>query len=249
MRLLQRSDIASAARISHDAFNDPNNTTPDEISQILNAEPSPSSGEEQTREQKLEKRVQEELELFDAKNYAYVGAFYIPPFSSSPSANQGVEVGTGEDFDSSTLPEGSVLAGFAAWTRITPSTPLEGPAKRAKAEKEPNLLNNFFAKMWSTRESIMANKTYWFLKLLTIDPPHQRRGIGTLLVKWGVEKANKEGVDAWLESSPMGKGAYLKAGFRVLGMDRVEEKKAKRGYVEWPYMIHEYKEAAGGSTD
>ena len=86
----------------------------------------------------------------------------------------------------------------------------------------------------------MKGKEYWYLKLLVIDPNHQRKGLGTKLLKWGVEQASKERQDAYLESSPMGKGAYLKAGFRILGMDRLEEPRAKRGYAEWPYMIHEY---------
>jgi GNAT superfamily N-acetyltransferase len=228
LRLIRRSEIPEVVRVQHAAFNDPTNTTPDEISQILASEAQDETGEPATPEERKAKRVQSEYELYDKRIYSYVGAYLVP--DSVPEA---------DEEDSSSLPAGSVLAGFGVWRRLDPSSPPEAPEWNDKEQKDPNLLNRFMAQMWRRREDTMQGKTYWFLKLLCIDPQHQRKGLGTMLLAWGVKRADKQGVDAWLESSPMGKGAYLKAGFRILGIDQIDEPRAKRGFVDWPYMIHD----------
>ena len=43
------------------------------------------------------------------------------------------------------------------------------------------------------------------LDILTIDPKHQRKGIGNALVQWGTRKADELGVEAVVESSVFGK--------------------------------------------
>lgn len=216
------SDSLTMATIQYDSFNDPSNTTPDEISQLIEAEiatSSPSSPPP-TRDERIKKTIERQNEFFDnPEKFHVIGIFYSS--SSSP-------------------PTSEELVGFAVWLYITPSSPLDSIETDKKEKQDPSLLNRFFAKMNRTREETMKAKSYWYLKLLCISPNHQRKGLGTKLLRWGVDKAEEQGIDAYLESSPMGKRAYLKAGFRVLGMDRVEAKNAKRGYVEWPYMIHQH---------
>lgn len=51
------------------------------------------------------------------------------------------------------------------------------------------------------------------INLLVIDPVYQRKGVGDALIKWGLEKADKLGHEAVVESSRFGKGLYLKNGF------------------------------------
>lgn len=233
-RLVQRSEIPRVATILNAAFNDPTNTTPDEISVILHAEEDAEQKRPLTREESIAKETEREYKTFDKGTYTYVGVYAV-------SNSHQLEEGQGKDLPSTTLPNGSELVGFATWTLVTPETPSGLPELQSQVDKSPNLLNKFFLQMQQTRESTMHNKTYWFLKLLAIHPKFQRKGLGTLLVNWGVQRANSQQIDAWLESSPMGKGAYLKAGFKVLGTDTVQEPRAKKGYVEWPYMIHQYK--------
>lgn len=223
------------ARIQYDAFNDPLNSTPDEMAAIMQLDADPALGRPSTREESIAKTETRMAGLYAKKKYTIVGVYLLPP--SSPA----VDSGEGTDADSSTLPTGSRLVGQATWQRVTEHSPSDQPEMDKQEQESPILMHRFMAQLHRTRETVMQGKTYWFLKVLTIDPPYQRKGLGTLLVKWGTKKADQDGVDAWLESSPMGKGAYLKAGFRVLGMDRVEEKRAEKGYVEWPYMIHEHK--------
>uniref|UniRef100_V5GUJ8 N-acetyltransferase domain-containing protein n=2 Tax=Kalmanozyma brasiliensis (strain GHG001) TaxID=1365824 RepID=V5GUJ8_KALBG len=201
------------ARMQHDAFNDPTNSTHDEVSTLLSAEVDPETGRMPTRDEMEDKMTASHAALFDKEGYCIVGAYS----------------------------EAGVMAGFAIWRAISPITPPESVETNKTEKEQPSLFNRFFAQMNRTRDATMEGKRYWFLKLLIIDPSFQRKGLGSKLVNWGTSRADEEGVCAWLESSPMGKGAYLKAGFRVLGMDRVDEPKAQKGYVEWPYMIHEPK--------
>jgi len=55
------------------------------------------------------------------------------------------------------------------------------------------------------------------LATLAISPAYQRRGVGGLLIDWGLEKAREEGVPVVLEATPNGLGLYLKKGFREIG--------------------------------
>lgn len=46
-------------------------------------------------------------------------------------------------------------------------------------------------------------------------PQHERRGAGSLLVKWGCDRADEAGVVAYLEASPVGSPMYARHGFVV----------------------------------
>jgi ribosomal protein S18 acetylase RimI-like enzyme len=57
----------------------------------------------------------------------------------------------------------------------------------------------------------------WHLKYVAVDPAFQRRGVGALLVRAGMERAREEGVPVMLEASPNGEKLYEKLGFVVVG--------------------------------
>ena len=60
------------------------------------------------------------------------------------------------------------------------------------------------------------------LDILAIDPQYQRKGVGSALVEWGVEKADTMKVEAVVESSVFGKGLYEKHGFEFVKDVRLE---------------------------
>ncbi|ATY67321.1 GNAT family [Cordyceps militaris] len=57
----------------------------------------------------------------------------------------------------------------------------------------------------------------WYLDYLGVDPGQQRRGIGKMLLEWGLEKAREQNRDAFLIATPAGIPLYLAAGFESLG--------------------------------
>ena len=51
---------------------------------------------------------------------------------------------------------------------------------------------------------------------LFTDPNHQRRGAGTMLLKWGTEQADRLGLPLYLDATADGKRLYEKHDFRVI---------------------------------
>jgi GNAT superfamily N-acetyltransferase len=64
----------------------------------------------------------------------------------------------------------------------------------------------------------------WLLANLVVHRDYQRQGIGTLLLKWGLDQAQAEKVPCGVESSFAGLRLYEKMGFRKLRDLRYGEK-------------------------
>lgn len=50
--------------------------------------------------------------------------------------------------------------------------------------------------------------------MVATDPAYQGKGAGSLMMKWGLDQADAQGVEAYLEASPEGVPLYEKLGFR-----------------------------------
>jgi len=70
------------------------------------------------------------------------------------------------------------------------------------------------------------------LHMLVVDPEYQRRGVGDMLVKWGIEKADKVQLPSFLEASEVGKGLYLKNGFEAVNEEIFDLSKYGRKGIE-----------------
>jgi GNAT superfamily N-acetyltransferase len=60
-------------------------------------------------------------------------------------------------------------------------------------------------------------KKQMHLWLLATHPDYRRRGAGTMLCRWGLDKVNARGWVATVLGSPMGTPLYESLGFRLLG--------------------------------
>lgn len=54
------------------------------------------------------------------------------------------------------------------------------------------------------------------LEACWVEPQYRRQGLGTLLLNWGLEKADELGLETFLESTECGKELYAKNGFTLL---------------------------------
>ncbi|KAJ9648699.1 hypothetical protein H2199_000612 [Coniosporium tulheliwenetii] len=128
------------------------------------------------------------------------------------------------------------IAGYAFWERDGggrswvggeqwPLEELESTLLHLESEFEHRLFNRAIdlehkRTVWRCMDfsfdKVLHGSPYVHLAVLAVSPHCQRRGIGAKLIKWGLERAQKEldgGVPVTLESSPKGYGLYRKMGF------------------------------------
>jgi ribosomal protein S18 acetylase RimI-like enzyme len=84
------------------------------------------------------------------------------------------------------------------------------------------LANHFFGSLVSSHERIMRGRKHWYLELVATRPECQGKGAAGKLLRWGIERADEEGTEAYLEASPDGKPIYEHLGFREVGRLVVE---------------------------
>ena len=77
------------------------------------------------------------------------------------------------------------------------------------------------------------------LDMLGTHPDFNGRGIGSKLLKWGLEKADQDNLETYLSASPLGRPLYEKNGFNLLHIDEFRSDYAqaymlrpKRGSVQ-----------------
>ncbi|KAH7118935.1 acyl-CoA N-acyltransferase [Dendryphion nanum] len=80
-------------------------------------------------------------------------------------------------------------------------------------ESDPRCFNALFQLFNFHKRDIMGTRPYFCLDTLVTHPDHHRRGAGGLLIKWGIEEADRRNVECYLEASPMGVPLYERYGF------------------------------------
>jgi predicted N-acetyltransferase YhbS len=68
----------------------------------------------------------------------------------------------------------------------------------------------------------------------SVHPDHQRRGVGSVLLEYGVRKADELGIECFVEATDEGMGLYKKFGFMNLTKVLVD---AENGTTERHQMI------------
>jgi GNAT superfamily N-acetyltransferase len=131
------------------------------------------------------------------------------------------------------------IAGVAYWTvydkertpqevEETLSESQESPEVNAETHINLEARRTFMANIFRSRREILGAQPAVVLKSLTVHPDYQRRGVGTMLMKWGVDEADRcvhstqksltdmkrLGLIGYLESSKFGKGLYERFGYK-----------------------------------
>ena len=83
-------------------------------------------------------------------------------------------------------------------------------------ESDPDMFAELFKLFNANKREILGRRPYYVLDTLVTLQAHERRGAGSMLVRWGCEKADEVGVEAFLEASPMGAPMYARHGFQAV---------------------------------
>ncbi|KAL2351639.1 acyl-CoA N-acyltransferase [Cryomyces antarcticus] len=122
---------------------------------------------------------------------------------------------------------GEVVAG-AKWnfysegrTEAELQKALELPSEWPRGSNVP-ALEAFLGMLARARVDVMGGKRHALLHILATLPSHHRRGAGALLLREGLDRADNEGIEAYLEASKMGKPLYERFGFETVKELRID---------------------------
>lgn len=119
----------------------------------------------------------------------------------------------------------SQILGWARWVRRE-NPPLSGKQidpSTFPASGDRATAADFFQRNADETFKHVAGEKHWFLSTIATAKEAQRRGAGSALMRFGVERADQDGWMSYLNSSGEGKGLYEKFGFRVVGTSEFPE--------------------------
>ncbi|KLU91717.1 hypothetical protein MAPG_10234 [Magnaporthiopsis poae ATCC 64411] len=114
-----------------------------------------------------------------------------------------------------------VIAGFAKWDVYDGFTPDVGPSS-LKGDHWPDedakeyadyIWWEFTRRRWAAVKK--SGGRLVSLDLMTVDPAYHRRGVGKLLMKYGVDEADRLGVKSVVEATKLGRRLYESFGFET----------------------------------
>ncbi|EMC93956.1 hypothetical protein BAUCODRAFT_36425 [Baudoinia panamericana UAMH 10762] len=114
--------------------------------------------------------------------------------------------------------ESGVILGYAKWNFYETERPREEWAKSPEVDwysgRKKEIAENFLGATAAMRQKLWGGDPHYLLNILCVHKDHHRRGAGTMLVQWGVVRAERLGLRSCLEASPAGYPLYLRLGFR-----------------------------------
>jgi len=146
---------------------------------------------------------------------------HIKSFTTDPSARYVKAV------DTST---GAIVA-WAKWTFfVDPDEPPKPWPEEWLDGANVELCTLFSRSIRQKRETAMKGKPYVLMGILVTQPAYRGRGIGSMLLRWGLEQAAEKGLECWIDASPMGSGLYKRFGW--VAVDRLDFELSKYGGKE-----------------
>ena len=125
--------------------------------------------------------------------------------------------------ESSTGGEQLTIIGWARWIRRPLPAPGAAPAPPRVLTEDMYPAGGdraFAARFFQANQDALSEATkdqpYWFLSMIAVAKEHQRRGVASMLMRFGVDEADREGWAAYVNASPEGKALYERFGFRTV---------------------------------
>ncbi|PNP57274.1 hypothetical protein THARTR1_02720 [Trichoderma harzianum] len=109
-------------------------------------------------------------------------------------------------WDDSSTPK--MFVGFAKW--IVPGASPEPlpPADQWPSEGDQQFSVFFFGRLGEMHHEAMGKRPHWYLELVAVKPQYQGKGAASLMLKYGVNKADEDKVECFLDASPAGQPIY-----------------------------------------
>ncbi|MCJ1376076.1 hypothetical protein MMC20_007314 [Loxospora ochrophaea] len=96
---------------------------------------------------------------------------------------------------------------------------------------------------YSTNTSPLSSFPPLVLNILFTAPSHRRLGAASMLVNWGVQKADEMKLEAYVEGTYLGRGVYEKSGFAFMGLvDSRFEPMSEEPGEEWRLLVKDLQE-------
>lgn len=137
-------------------------------------------------------------------------------------------------FDSDS-PDQKVVS-YAKWNG--PDAPFGTDLPQWPEGSDSKIADHFFGNLVRRHEEIMRGRKHWYLELVATRPEHQGQGAAGKLLRWGIERADEDVMEAYLEASPDGKPIYEHLGFKEVDRLVVE----LEGEGEGPLAENEFVE-------
>ena len=114
-------------------------------------------------------------------------------------------------------PDGKII-GMAKWHLFLDPASTENPWD---VELPPTaniaLYNRFFGDLNAVRVKWLGGKRHILMAILAVDPEYQRMGVGHELLRWGLDLADEEQVETWIDASAAGHPLYKQFGWEDVG--------------------------------
>jgi len=115
---------------------------------------------------------------------------------------------------------------------------------REESIKKLGELTDQDRKNWTEKLMPLGTKCM-FVTTLSIAPAYQKRGVGSALLEWGIDVADKNDAFIWVHSSEGAWGMYAKSGFEIVGtldvdLDEYAVRAPDDGTEKWGHYVFRY---------
>jgi predicted N-acetyltransferase YhbS len=152
--------------------------------------------------------------------------------------------------DSPSSPDGAVLKPriIAACKWTAPGAPHRPPLPLSAlpSDGDASLVKDVFDSMGKGRKELMGDRPHWYLNTLGVRMEWQGKGAGTLLVRWGIDKADEDGLEVYLGSKRGARSLYERHGFRAYEEVWFHDGKGYHTYMRRPAIERERRADAAG---
>lgn len=109
------------------------------------------------------------------------------------------------------------IVGMGVWYFYTDPSLSRNPWTKIRLPPRANqaLCDHYFGALVKAREDTFpSDEPYALMANLVVSPAWQRKGVGKLLLEWGLKVADDKGLKCWIDASPQGLGLYKQCGWQ-----------------------------------